>query len=86
MSTPFENQPADDTLDINPRFYRKLADAISGLRERLQAQYERRFPGQDALIRTAIEEAESVAWCTAFPQLFFPDLAEVQMARVLPNA
>jgi hypothetical protein len=56
-----------------------LIAAIADLRTRLQAKYERHFPGQSARIRTALEEAESAAWCTPFPHLFLPDLAEVRL-------
>jgi hypothetical protein len=72
-------RPEQDALDI---FYRRLAVALSDLKVRLQAQYERRFPGQGMRIREAIEEAEVAAWHTSFPHLFFPDLAEEAIARL----
>jgi hypothetical protein len=80
MSTTFENAPCDDTNNA-PGFYEKLARAITESRARLQAHYERLFPGRSVEIHLAIEEAESAAWCTPFPHLFLPDFAEMQVAR-----
>jgi hypothetical protein len=74
--------PQDHTSDSSPSFYQSLTTAITELRGRLRARYERIFPGQGALIDNVLEEAESVAWCTPFPHLFLPDLAEVRMARL----
>ena len=64
-----------DTFDV---FCQKLLVALGDLKVRLQAQYERRFPGEGARIREAIEEAE---WQTPFPHLFLPDLAEEAVTR-----
>ena len=83
MSTNFENTPGDETNDT-AGFYEKLAGAITETRLRLQAHYERLFPGRSAEIDHAIEAAESAAWCTPFPHLFLPDLAEMQVARFAP--
>lgn len=69
---------ADDT---SSGFYDKLALAIADLKKRLQAHYERHFPGRAALIRRALEEAESAAWCTPFPHLFLPELAEARITQ-----
>ena len=79
------SQP-DDTDDSSPRFYQSLTTAIAELRERLRTRYEQIFPGQKTLIEDVLEEAESVAWCTPFPHLFLPDLAEVRMARIATTA
>ncbi len=68
--------------DPSARFYQSLVIAIAELRERLRARYERILPGQRALVENILEEAESVAWCTPFPHLFLPDLAEARLSRV----
>ncbi len=68
-----------DTLDV---FCQKLMAALGDLKVRLQAQYERRFPGEGSRIRKAIEEAEVAAWQTPFPHLFLPDLADEAIARL----
>jgi hypothetical protein len=80
------SQPDDNTNDCSPRFYQSLSTAITELRERLRMHYEHIFPGQKTLIADVLEEAESVAWCTPFPHLFLPDLAEVRMARIASAA
>ena len=67
-----------DALDV---YCGRLEVALRELKLRLQAQYERRFPGETARIREAINQAEIVAWHTDFPHLFLPDLAEEAMAR-----
>lgn len=55
---------------------RKLQTALGELKQRLQAQYERRLPGEKNRIRKAIQDAEVAAWQTSFPHLFLPDLVE----------
>lgn len=60
----------------------RLAVALRELKARLQAQYERRFPGQAVRIREAIRQAEIAACHTGFPHLFLPDLAEEAIARL----
>lgn len=67
-----------DALDV---YCGRLEVALRELKLRLQAQYERRFPGETARIREAIHQAEIVAWHTDFPHLFLPDLAEEAIAR-----
>ena len=75
LMTPNCAEP--DTLDV---FCKSLMAALGDLKVRLQAQYERRFPGEGSRIRKAIEEAEVAAWHTPFPHLFLPDLAEEAIA------
>lgn len=72
-----------DTLDV---FCERLMAALDDLKGRLQAQYERRFPGEGSRIRRAIEEAEEVAWRTPFPHLFLPDLAEEAIVRLAASS
>lgn len=67
-------------------FSDSLAEAITALKARLVARYERRFPRHSAGIRSAIEVAEAVAWCTPFPHLFLPELAEQQIALLISDA
>jgi hypothetical protein len=65
-------------------FTNSLAEAIAALKTRLVVRYERHFPGRSAVIRSAVEMAEAVAWCTPFPHLFLPELAEQQIALRIP--
>jgi hypothetical protein len=76
LMTPNCAEP--DTLDV---FCKRLMAALGELKVRLQAQYERRFPGEGSRIRMAIDAAEEAAWQTGFPHLFLPDLAEKAIAR-----
>lgn len=69
-----------------PEVCRNLVRAIQSLRTRLQKSYERRFPGQSARIRHAIKEAEALAWSTSYPHLFLPDLAEIEVTRLLSRS
>ncbi|MGA7880877.1 MAG: hypothetical protein WBV90_04570 [Terrimicrobiaceae bacterium] len=68
--------------DAGDMFCRRLMVALGDLKVRLQARYERRFPGEGSRIRKAIEEAEIEAWGTPFPHLSLPDLAEEAIARL----
>ena len=79
MSTSFENMPENHPT---PGFYEKLSRRITELRARLQAHYKHAFPGLASQIDRAIDEAEAAAWCTPFPHLFLPELAEMQVARI----
>lgn len=72
-------QTAPDTFDV---YCAKLEVALRELKVRLQAQYERRFPGAGMRIREVLSQAELVAWRTDFPHLFLPDLAEEAIERL----
>jgi hypothetical protein len=74
MNVYFEEADFDALMPFG--FHDRLAIAIFELRARLQARYEQIFPGHVQIVQKAIEEAESVAWCTPFPHLLLPDLAE----------
>ena len=65
------------------RFRRQLHTAVSESRERLIARYAEMAPQRIALIRRAVDEAETQAWETAFPHLLFPDFAEERLASVV---
>lgn len=54
--------------------------------QRLREQIARTHPvardGQAHLVRLALNEAEALAWQTAYPHLFFPLLAEEKIAQL----
>ena len=77
LTTNFRAAP--DALDV---YCTRLEVVLRELRLRLQAQYERRFPGESVRIHEAISQAEVVAWHTDFPHLFLPDLVEEAIARL----
>jgi hypothetical protein len=66
---------------ISRRFCRKLHTAVSRLKKQLIARYEA-TPASTRQIREALTAAETQAWETSFPHLFFPDLAEVHLATL----
>ena len=64
---------------------RQIGFAIAQLKERLISRYERIAPECSSSIRDAIAAAESQAWETPFPHLFFPDFAALRLAAVIPK-
>ncbi len=57
--------------------------AVSELKDRLQQDYERTYPGLGEIIRIVLEEEEETAWkLSPFPHLFLPDLVEEHIARL----
>ena len=75
----------EDNKSVNPPGQGRLARVIADLKERLQARYEKELSMHPRAIREAIEEAEVIAWCTRFPHLFLPDLAEIRIANLPPG-
>ena len=55
---------------------RKLLAQIDAIKESLISDYEPVLHGQEAMLYSALNEAEALAWQTPYPQLFFPVLAE----------
>jgi hypothetical protein len=74
-------EKAQTNHGITSRFCRKLHTKVSKLKEQLIARYEA-TAGSSSRVREALSTAESQAWETSFPHLFFPDLAEVHLAAV----
>ncbi len=52
-----------------------LLAQIKDAKDRILAGFQDRFGTYDRSIGLALNEAESLAWQTPYPQLFFPDLA-----------
>ena len=77
LTTNFRAAP--DPLDV---YCARLEAALRGLKSRLQAEYEERFPGEAVRIREVLSQAELVAWHTDFPHLFLPDLAAEAIERL----
>jgi len=77
-----QNGRCQDQGEIPAGFCEKLTSALTQLKEKLQQRYEVSFPSYGEQIRSALAEAEELAWETAFPQLFLPELAEVRIAQL----
>src|SRR5436853_1997801 len=63
-------------------FLQNLPGAVSKLKNRLQRDYERAYPGLGDLVRIVLDEEEARAWELSFPHLFLPDLVEAHITRL----
>ena len=64
-------------------FPQTLTGAVSDLKNRLQRDYERAYPGLGNVIRIVLDEEEERARdLSSFPHLFLPDLVEAHMERL----
>jgi hypothetical protein len=69
--------------DLITAFPRMAAVAMSGLKNRLREDYERKYPGLGEIVHLILDEEETNAWAlSAFPHLFLPDLVEAHIARL----
>ncbi|MEN3368392.1 MAG: hypothetical protein V7609_535 [Verrucomicrobiota bacterium] len=66
----------------DPAFLQTLRRAVSKLKNRLQRDYERAYPGLRDVIRIVLDEEEAKAWESSFPQLLLPDLVEAHIAQL----
>jgi hypothetical protein len=55
---------------------RNLIAKIDILKQRLFREFSGEVAGSDRVLKGALNEAESLAWQTPFPHLFFPVLAQ----------
>src|SRR6266567_2203993 len=76
------NHPNPLEITVNPAFKRfcltscrKLVAQLNRTKEALFRQFQRSFGAQEQLLRLALNEAEALAWQTAYPHLVFPALA-----------
>ena len=64
-------------------FLQTLTGAVSDLKNRLQHDYERAYPGLGNVIRIVLDEEEERARdLSSFPHLFLPDLVAARMERL----
>lgn len=64
-------------------FPKMVKTAVSELKDRLQQDYERTFPGLGKIIRMVLDEEETNACkLSSFPHLFLPDLVEARIATL----
>ena len=74
-----EQQPKIATLV----FLQTVSAAVRQLKQKLQQDYERVYPGLGEIIHLVIDEEEAKAWeLSLFPHLFFPDLVEAHVAKL----
>jgi hypothetical protein len=74
-----EQQPEIATLV----FLQTVSAAVKQLKQRLQQDYERVYPGLGEIIHLTLDEEEAKAWeLSLFPHLFLPDLVEVRVTKL----
>lgn len=56
--------------------------ALASVRARIEHQSPKLCPRHQRVLRLALNEAESIAWQTGFPQLVFPVLAKEKAEAV----
>jgi hypothetical protein len=73
----------DRQTGVNTVFIQTLTGAILDLKNRLQHDYERAYPGLGNVVRIVLDEEEEKAWeLSSFPHLLLPDLVETHMERL----
>src|SRR5437763_8980202 len=72
----------DESTKAATVFLQNLPGAVSKLKNRLQRDYERAYPGLGDLVRIVLDEEEAKAWELSFPHLFLPDLVEAHIAQL----
>ena len=66
-----------------PETARRVTAAVSELKDHLQQDYERTYPGLREIIRIVFDEEEAKACeLSFFPHLFLPDMVEAHIANL----
>jgi hypothetical protein len=64
-------------------FIQRITAAVSELKEQLQQDYERTYPGLGEIIRVVLDKEEARAGeLSFFPHLFLPDMVEAHIATL----
>jgi hypothetical protein len=64
-------------------FLQTVSAAVKQLKQRLQQDYERVYPGLSEIIHLILDEEEAKAWeLSLFPHLLLPDLVEAHVAKL----
>ena len=78
--TPMKTETLLPPITVFPK---AVALAVGHLKEHLQHDYARAYPGLDEVIRLVIDEEELRAWdLSAFPHLFLPDLVDAHLEKL----
>jgi len=78
--------PCRSPQNLPEGYCRKLRAGLGRLRARVRSDYENTFPNERDQIELAIKEAETAAWGTPFPALFFPPLAHLKVRERIAQA
>ncbi|SRR6266404_531519 len=71
-----DNQGAKSLSTVCLSSCRKLLSQLNDIKHSLLLKYGAALNGQEQVLRSALNEAEALAWQTPYPHLFFPVLAE----------
>jgi len=64
-------------------FIQRITAAVSELKDHLQQDYERTYPGLGEIIGIVVDEEEAKAWeLSFFPHLFLPDMIDAHVATL----
>jgi hypothetical protein len=64
-------------------FIQRVTAAVSELKDHLQQDYERTYPGLGEIIRIVVHEEEAKAWeLSFFPHLFLPYMVKAHIATL----
>ena len=58
------------------RCYERAAAHLGAVKAGIEQRFSRAMAGYELLLKRAVNEAEALAWQTAYPHLLFPTLAE----------
>ncbi len=72
--------PPPGVTAVCRRCYQRLLRRLATVKLNIQREFGRAMAGYEQLLRTAVNEAEALAWQTPYPHLFFPALAEEKVA------
>ena len=73
----------EEHLEPTAVFIQRVTAAVSELKDHLQRDYERTYPGLGEIVRSVLDEEEAKAWeLSFFPHLFLQDMLEAQMANL----
>lgn len=62
--------------------YQSIVRRLAAVRAAIERRFGRSTPGYEHVLRSAINEAEALAWQTPYPHLLFPELAEEKAVAV----
>ncbi len=62
------------------RCYQRLLRRLGAVKVNIEREFGRAMAGYEQLLKSAVNEAEALAWQTPYPYLFFPMLAEEKAA------
>src|SRR5262245_60079455 len=73
----------EEHLEPTAVFIQRVTAAVSELKDHLQQDFERKYPGLGEIIRVVLDEEEAKAWeLSFFSHLFLPDMVEAHIVNL----